>query len=78
MILLPLAMEGKLWIQSVGKHFAGDAKNCFHGVTHVYYQSLIHIPDRQQLQQFHRLPSSGDFIGFLISIERRASPAVFL
>jgi hypothetical protein len=77
-ILLPFAMEGKPRIQSVGKHFAGNAKNSFNGGTYIYYQPFIHIPDRQQLQQLHRVPSSGDFIRLLFSIERLAGPAVFL
>src|ERR1022692_326786 len=71
-------MERELRIESDGKDFAGHTKNFFDGGTQILQQPVLHIPDRQQLQQFHRVPSPRDFIGLLISLTGAASPAVLL
>src|SRR5271165_5138070 len=52
-ILLALAVEGELGIQRIRKNLAGDAKNFFHGRTKILKQSVLHAPDRQQLQRLH-------------------------
>src|SRR5579862_791771 len=42
--------------------------------TQVFQQPVFNVPDWQQLQQLHRMPSSGNFIG----LQRSATPAIFL
>jgi hypothetical protein len=75
-VLLALSVECELRIKTGLKNFAWDAKNLFDGWTQILQQFAIYIPDRQQLQQLHRVPSSGDFIGLLVSIGRSSAPAV--
>ena len=78
MILLALTVKRKFRIEANRKDLARDGKTFFDGGTHILQQPVVHIPDRQQLQQLHGVPLSGDGVGFFISIERRASPAIFL
>jgi hypothetical protein len=34
-VLLPVTVEGELWIQPDGQHFTGDAKSFFDGGTQI-------------------------------------------
>jgi hypothetical protein len=53
-VLLPLTVEGKLRIHSNRQHPTGKAECFFDGGTQILQQAVIHIPDRQDLQQRHR------------------------
>src|ERR1700722_16880693 len=76
MILLPLAMKGKLRIQLSWNNLTGNAKNLFHDRAKIRQKPVIHVSDWQQVQSFHRLPSSRKFFGLLLSVHPR--PSVFL
>ena len=79
MILLAFPVEGELRIETDRKYFAPRAKNFLDGGRNILQQRIIDIPDRQQVQQFHRMPSSGDFIGLRgFRLLVAAAPAVFL
>ena len=54
MVLLPLAVERELRIQPHRQHFTGNTKSFFDGGTQILQQPVLHIPDRQDLQQLHR------------------------
>lgn len=82
-ILLPLPVKGELRVETDRKYSAWRAKKFLDGRRKILQQRILHIPDRQQVQELHRMPSSSDFIGlrwirFLVAIRRRAAPAVFL
>ena len=56
MILLPFPVEGKLRIQ-IGREGLCKGHEIFSsdGGTQIFQQPVLDVPDRQQLQQFHRL-----------------------
>jgi hypothetical protein len=54
-VLLPLSVEGELRIQPDREHLTRDAESFFDGGAQILQQPVIHIPDRQELQQLHRI-----------------------
>jgi hypothetical protein len=48
--LLPLPVKRKLRIQMDGKNSAGKLQNIFKDRAQILQESILHIPDRQQMQ----------------------------
>ena len=62
MVLLPFPVVGELRIEPHREHPAGNLERFFDGGTQILQQSVIHIPDRQELQEFHSVNQARELI----------------
>jgi hypothetical protein len=78
-VLLPLAVEGELRLQSKREYFTGDAKGFFEDGAQILEQPVIHVPDRQEMQ-LHGAVLEFSFVGlrsYRVSTGVRVQPYFF-